>query len=483
MEQPKKPNEASLEALRRTHTPLVSSASYAPHVMDSMNNGVFRASGKGSFLSQMQDFCVNIDKFGQNVVPANRENAGLVFITRPKLNLSLSSLLSDRTFAKLSTSKVDTLGFMIRHLLDTKLCRSNSVEVNNSKLINANNPFMTPVMNALKGISGFPDETLEVSSTEGGYFNEDQTLVAGGDSLRKTYNLTLNFKDIQYSPIATIFEVWCKWMRLVTEGRVKAYSEDINRIRIPYTVSIYRFTMDPSKRFIMRSAKATGCFPTVGVNGGVFNINEGDTHIPEASNFSTPFTANHIAYNDYVTFISFNMLVEKYAGKLPNGMRVSDLPNLPDTPMYNYSGIPYIEVTEGLPRLVWKDTKVDMDGSRGAALDMFGDMVEPLDIKLAKRYLAREVKKGNITDTEKNRLEYVAGKGMTKLEKSTLNALRRRFPDTRSLLTVPDGKDLAPMKRKADMKQTKVGKEVLDEDDDDLNLDMMDAGGSAGMVV
>ncbi len=383
---------AAAKELRGINDPVVSGLNYAPGIMEDMNNAVFRSMGMGSFTNQMQDFCFNIDRFSQNVLPGNRECVGLTFITRPKLNLSGPSLLMDRTFARLDTKDVNSVGFMARHLLDTKLCKDNPKPVSDSGLVEAKNPFMVPLMNGLLGISGFPDETIQTTNTEGGYFNEDQTFVQGGDSLRKSYDLTLNFKDIQYSPISTIIETWSKWMTLAMEGRVVAYGEDINRIRIPYTCSIYRFVLDPSKRFIMRCAKATGCFPQIGVSGASFNINEGVNFVDNSAKFSVPFKANHVMYNDYVIYILFNLLVQKYSGV----GNLAALPNLPDDASSNYSGIPYIEGKVGSARLVFKDI-YSGDGKTSPAMQRtVGQMVSPLTTTLMNKLLNAKVAAGHL---------------------------------------------------------------------------------------
>lgn len=386
----------------------ISSSPYAPGIMEDMNNGIFKSMGKGSYTNQMQDFCLSIDRYSQNVLPGNRECVGLTFITRPKLNLSGPSLLMDRTFARLDTADVNSIGFMVRHLLDTKRAKYNAPNVKHSGLVDGKNPFLTPLCNGLLGISGFPDEVLQTTSTEGGYFNEDQTFAQGGDSLRKSYDLTLNFKDIQYAPVSAIIETWYKWMMLAMEGRVVAYAEDINRSRMPYTCSIYRFVLDPSKRFIMRCAKATGCFPTVGTSGGLFNINEGSTYVDNANKFSVPFKCNHIMYNDYVIYILFNLLVQKYAGVLgttqkdENGKVLADpmdiYPDLPDDAAANYSGVPYIKQSPNsrTARLVFKDLSGTHKSPKIYTKTM-KDLVEPLNMLLTKKLIDKQVKEGKLT--------------------------------------------------------------------------------------
>ena len=428
-----------------TNPGLISGAGYSPGIMEDMNNAVFKSMGKGSYTNQMQDFCLSIDRYNQNVLPGNRECVGLTFITRPKLNLSGPSLMMDRSFASMDTPDINSIGFMVRHLLDTKRARYNAPNVKNSSLIEGRSPFITPLCNGLLGISGFPDKVLQTTTTEGGYFNEDQTFATGGDSLRKTYDLTLNFKDIQYAPVSAIIETWYTWMLLATEGRVVAYGEDIDRSRIPYTCSIYRFVLDPSKRFIMRCSKATGCFPTVGLNGGAFNVNEGATYVDGVNKFSVPFKCNHVMYNDYVIFILFNLLVQKYVGVLGKQMKDKDgkllsdpmdiYPDLPDDAAANYSGVPYIKSSphSRTARLVFKDISGSGSASKIYKSSM-EDLVEPLDMLLTKKLIDKEVADGKLSPDQaasiiaKQRININSGGSkFNKRAELQRNALRKRM--------------------------------------------------------
>ena len=312
-------------------------------------NKVYKYSAMGGFSNQIQTFMIGMDRYHQNILPPNREHSGLTFITRPKLNLTSSSLKQDRLFAPLDTMEVRSMNFAIRCLLDTKFTRDNMEIAYKSPLIDVFNPFNTPLCNGLTGISGFPDPVIQSYTTEGGYHTEDQSFAIGADGLRRSYDFTLNFKDIQFGPIAATFEYWLKWIELYTKGIVIAYSEDINAQRIPYTVSIYRFVLDPSRRYIRRYAKATGCYPTSLPIGAMMNVNDYEIPVQSVGKFSVPFKVNHVLYNDYLVLVCFNMLMERYC---PG---ISKCPSLPDEPYTNFYGLPYIVTDSNGLRIVFKD--------------------------------------------------------------------------------------------------------------------------------
>ena len=120
---------------------------------------------------------------------------------------------------------------MHSHECHAKIYTPNEIKDNGfaykSTLFDVKNPFFVPMCNALSGISGYPDLTLQTQTTDAGFHSEDQTFAIGSDGLRKTYDLTLSFKDIQYGPIMASFYYWLKYIENVTRGTMSAYADDI----------------------------------------------------------------------------------------------------------------------------------------------------------------------------------------------------------------------------------------------------------------
>jgi hypothetical protein len=311
---------------------------------------VLRSVGAGGYNNQMQTFLVGLDRFQRNILQPNAEHSGFTFITRPRLCLQTGSLKQHRAFAPINTMEPNSIPFMIRCLLDTKFHRTTSAAAK-SLLLDANNPFFTPLCNALTGISGYPDLTIQTLTTDSGFHSEDQTFAIGHDQLAKSYDLNLTFKDVQGGPVAAIFYYWLMYIHCVTKGLMIAYSEDIDNQRLNYTVSIYRFTVDPTRRNITNWSKATGSFPKSLPIGPKFNFNEGETFIPAASTFSIPFVTNRIEYNDFMIFQDFNTLVRRYCTEIDNWEV------MPHDPSSNYRGIPFVDTSGHQPSLIFKMAK------------------------------------------------------------------------------------------------------------------------------
>lgn len=320
----------------------------------------YKYAGAGSYYSQFHKTLARIDRFGIRTVTQNNEHAGLTFITRPKLNLASGNLRQNRVLNMLDTRDPKTIQFMIRCLLDTKFAYSNEILqlASESPLLDVRCPFLTPLTNCLESISGFPSANIETYTTDGGFFSEDLTFAAGSDRNRKSFDLQLSFVDIQGGIIAALIQMWMEYITAVTLGEMIAYSEDIDYQRINYTVSLYRFLLDPSKRYITRWCKCTGGFPISRPSGAVFDMTTSEIFVEAAKKFSVTFKFNHMGVeNDPIILKEFNMLVSRYYESVKTADRDgrTGMQILNTNPEDNYAGIPYIVMTKYGPMLQFRE--------------------------------------------------------------------------------------------------------------------------------
>ena len=375
--------------------------------LELIENESLKMAGWGPRDNVFQNFVSKLDRFGTALVPMNMLNTGYTFITRPRLNLTIDNLRTNPIMSTLASGDPQSVTFMIRGLLDTvlsggdnggqsspaglgpltslqsgasKLFASQAKQYRatilaeakkfhakalTSSLLDVNNPFLTPLCNGLKGISGFPDLTVDTETTEGDFHSGDFTFVKGSDMNNRTNELSLEFRDVQGSIIISIIFYWVLAMALQAKGVMVAYPDDIYEQRLNYTVSIYRFVMDTSKKHILWWAKATGCYPKSVPVGSLFNISQGEGILTSAQNFSIPFVANDVKVNDPNILLDFNTLVSRYCPSLfptnDSYQKMSDT-NKPfdlniNHPMYNFIGLPVIvNGTSGL-ELAWRTNR------------------------------------------------------------------------------------------------------------------------------
>jgi len=336
-----------------------------------VNQQAHRSSGGGTYDATYQSILSSFDRFGKNTLPANHEVAGFTFITRPKLNLSTTSLRQDRIMAVLDNADPVSLLFAIRCYLDTEYAKRSDISrlAMTCPFFNEASPFIIPLTNNLISVAGWPDPVLEPETTDGGFFSEDMTIVKGSDRLNRTYEVTLTFRDIQGGFIIFLLYFWLRFIELVVRGDTVAYPQDISARRVCYTCSIYRFVLDPSRQYITKWSKATGCWPRTIPIGNFFNFGERENFLHSAMQYSIPFTVNKVEIMDPIIFRDFNTIVKRFSGY--NDTSIRTLSVVPTDPNHNFIGLPYIDIYQGLNQLLWLANPSDIQDPYTEALSEF----------------------------------------------------------------------------------------------------------------
>lgn len=334
----------------------------------------FRYSGAGSYYSRYGMVLSQYDRYGYNPLPPNREHTGLTFITRPRLNFQRTNLRQDSVMAWLDSVDPMSLPFSIRAYLDAEWADQKKDLVEFSPFVNGNSPFIIPLTNCMKGITGFPDFMLDTITTEQDFYGGDQTIVAGSNFNQNTNDLTLTFRDIQGGYISALFLAWLRTMALLRLGIMVAYPEDIAYNEMCYSCSIYRFVLDPSKKFIVKWAKGTGCFPVNLPSGSFFNINDGETFSSSGAEFSVTFKMNHFHMQDGAILKNFNTLVNRFVGGDPRQGRLK----APSRTYTNFTGIPYIDTEGGRNELMFLASEEELQNPAGSIVQQMQSKAQAL---------------------------------------------------------------------------------------------------------
>lgn len=345
-------------------------------------DAAFLGAGWGEHDRQITNNFSKLNRFGTRFVMDNYIRTGYTFISRPELNLSSrKNLRANRVMALLENNDPCSMQFMIRAYLDTRFARHHGLDrVLQSPLIDYRNPFFTLLTNNLTELSGGPTWQAEVHTDEGGFFGESQSQMSGSDSYKKPFDLQLSFIDPYGGPIDATIQIWNLYMDLLTTGEMIMYPDQEADRYMNYTVSIYRFAMDPSFRYIKRWMKYTGCFPISHPGASVFDFSSKDPYIDQMRKFSVGFRCAGGASipNDPIILKEFNDLVERYfpqitmlrprkaatsvgdnpvdvsliaESKIVDTVKANGMVMNPILPEFNYTGIPYILDTQNGPRL------------------------------------------------------------------------------------------------------------------------------------
>lgn len=378
---------------------------------------IWRSKGLGGYFNQQQEFFSAIDRLHASPLPMNHQVHGLTFFSRPRLCLQSSNLRADPAMVPLDTRNIHSTAFAIRALLDTNLHRvriGRAEEnpyytlVNECPIHDPQNPFLVPLVNSYESVSGFPDLSLTVGSTDGGYYGEAQSVVDADDVMgaRGNYTLNLTFRDVQGGPILSLFNYWIRYIHNVRYNVMRAYADDIDTLRMNYTVSIYSFVMEPGTPYIRHYVKCTGCFPTALPIGGVFNKQQGDFSIEAAKKISIPFTVNVVEYDIYPILYDFNRLVERYCPTINKGVNgdyatpnrsTGKAPELlhKRVPFFdkfaNYTALPWITSDPNGFRMEWR--QVEVPSLRADATKQFINSLMDLDFGIRTRRSANNYAK------------------------------------------------------------------------------------------
>lgn len=325
-------------------------ADKAKSLLGTVGKSLYTKSGSGKFTS-FHDCIHGFDIHRNTLYMPEYENHGLTFFTRPKLNLTTPSLRADRILSLLDSLDSQSIAFAIRAQLDTNLTKFYNVATSKSPFFNQQNPFIPMLSNRLLTINGWPDWMMDVETTEGGFFSESITYPKGHDQLTRSYDLQASFADIQGSVILILFTMWFQYMHLMTKGVVMPYMEDIEARRMGFTSSIYRFVLDPSKRYILKWAKATGCFPRSVPLGAYFNYDSSSNHVESSMNLAIPFTVGgRVEFLDPIILKEFNMVVEN---RCP-GIAGWSVATSEQKTLLNHQCIPYIDIKSGNNEIQWR---------------------------------------------------------------------------------------------------------------------------------
>lgn len=348
----------------------------------------YRSFGAGTYINQLQNNMTKIDRFGVKAITYNNVHSGMLFMTRPHLNLSSINLRQNRFMHILNTMDPTSIQFAIRLWLDAPMSTDSGLTQSVSNCLNftKESPWFIPLMNNITDVSGFPSQTIETYIDEGGFFSESQSFAIGSDRNRKPFDLQLTFTEPLGGICMAILQFWLEYIASLTIGEMVAYPFQIDRQILNYTVSIYRFILDPSKQYIQKWSKCTGCFPTARPGGACFDISRNEDFVEAAKTFSTTFRCNIYEENDPIILKEFNMLAERYwpalkyldptssmvlngdqykvdqsleRGRLEQTRKLIRCGNKPED---NYMGLPYITFTPRGPLLgFYREVGEDVD--------------------------------------------------------------------------------------------------------------------------
>jgi len=277
-----------------------------------------RLNGIGAISSAYTNAMMGFDhRFSGIPIPVNAESRGMVFFTRPRLNLSYDNIILDRTLTTLITRDENSLGRAIRVLLDPPSANQRSSRMRDgrpqdpirSNLVDPYCPFIPILSNALLSLSGWPDTVVDLYNAQPGIARETWFHVDGPHRYFGEFPLTGSWRNLPGDPITNLFRIWIVYAANVYRGSMMPHPEAIIEREIDYQTRIYHFVLDPSRRYIQKTAVAAVAMPTSAGFAAAFNFSSDSVYQQDSMRqISLPFHCVGAEYNDPINLDEFNRL-------------------------------------------------------------------------------------------------------------------------------------------------------------------------------
>lgn len=276
-------------------------------------------------------------------IAINKDESGLTFFTRPRLNLTPENLRNVRQLTPLLNRETASLQRIVRSLLDPE---SNWATAAACPFVDPQQAFMPILSNNLLSMSGWPDLEAKFTDSQEGVYKEAYSLVDSHPLFHSTYDITANFRNLPGDPITLIFLTWILYMGFVAEGSLSPYPDSILLNEVDYDTRIYRLVMDPTKTYVQKIGACGACFPRGVPIGAAFNFDSTQPYGDTTNQISIPFHAMGAMYMDDILAWEFNRVVEIFNDNMTDEKRAKNYKKIPYAALnlFNHRGYPRINL-------------------------------------------------------------------------------------------------------------------------------------------
>jgi len=309
---------------------------------------VFRISPAGLHTTAIGDNFSGINhRQAPSLIPINKDQFGLTFFTRPRMNLSDQNLRIMRKLAPMLSTREDSLQRIIRCWLDPV---GNKKGDFTSPYVDPCMPFIPLLSNLLISLPGWPDEAMQYSTSQAGIRQEQFALYDGTNEINRIVDLTANFRNVSGDPLTALFSYWETYGRGVYFNDIMPYFDAILENEVDYDTRIYRLVLDEKKQFVLRIGATGWGFPVSNPTGAVFNhetdVGEGQVNTG-LQQVSVHFVNTGALYHDDILMWEFNQCSEQWFNPaMADGTRETIFQKIPiaELPIFNYRGYPRINL-------------------------------------------------------------------------------------------------------------------------------------------
>lgn len=252
-----------------------------------------------------------INMAGSMTLPSpQRDQHGLVFFTRPRLNLSYDNIINDRILAVLDNKDKRSVESIVRSYLDPvghegRPGRQIS-DYWGSDLVDTNNPFIAVMTNLCQTLNGWPDQITDTYKSKPGIFKEEHMQYDSYPDNYSSFTLSGSFYNPVGKPISLMSRMWQRYGSLVKLGDIDPYPEQLFENEMDYCTRIYRLTLDLTRTYVTGIAACGAAIPTTNNIGTKFDYNAEDPISDGQWNTNISFECVGAMYDDPILMVEFN---------------------------------------------------------------------------------------------------------------------------------------------------------------------------------
>lgn len=294
---------------------------------------IFRSSGQGDRSVIHGDYVYGFDTISKGkMIQPSRTATGMVFFSRPMLNLTYDNLSREIQLIPYRDADPDSYAGMCRAQLDplsetysfmrvkTRGKDGDDIYLANkthrSVLSDPLNPFLVSLSNSLVSLSGWPDPRLDYYATDKGIRGEQWFKMDGTTEINYVYDLNATFNNGKGDPVYMLLKLWCEYIYRVGVGDLWPYPQMLARQMIDYNTRIYSFTLDETKTYITHWADCGAAAPGGIQTGAVHNYDSQEIFKQSMDSVSVSFQVVGARYNHLSTLHMFNKLVAMFNPEL-----------------------------------------------------------------------------------------------------------------------------------------------------------------------
>lgn len=259
-----------------------------------------RTMGYGGVSSSIVDTLYGNNILGTAPVAPNiSEHQGLVFITRPLLNLSYHNIRNAPSFTHMLGDNTKSNARYVQAMLDP-------LGDHTCPFVDPLNPFMPLLGNTLISLSGWQEPILNNWTSAPDRLQGQITLGDSSTAVHGSYPLSATFRNIRGNPLTYLFHIWVNYIGLVKEGKLDPYPEFMAYNTVDYQSRFYRLILDPSRRFVEELTANFVCHPNADRAAVRADFNDSGPHLKESDTYSQTFQSTGAAYFDPRMMYDFN---------------------------------------------------------------------------------------------------------------------------------------------------------------------------------